>query len=146
VLGPMSTIPDMVRVFVILLLATGWLAQAGVRPVAVQHGDCGHAVCITPAIETSCCGEPAASDSYCPMTGGACTCKASPAPDKQPDRDAPLPRFERDGQTAVRAPPTGIETAVKPEAEPLRSSGVTASLLSGLTHNEIQALLSIWRT
>lgn len=80
------------------------------------------------------------------MSDGPCECGVSPVQDPQPVPHAPSPKTDRESLTAVRASPITVETLLETEAIPLRSPPDALSLLSGLTHNEIQALLCIWRT
>lgn len=80
------------------------------------------------------------------MSGGPCQCGVSPLPDQQPTPHTPLPRTDRESVTAVPRQPIQFV----PEADAERGSPTCPaghqSLLAGLTHNEIQALLGIWRT
>jgi len=80
------------------------------------------------------------------MSGGACTCDVSPTRDRQPGPDTPLPRSDRESLTAVPARSIAVETIVFSERGLIRASSVTAGLLADLTHNEVRALLGIWRT
>ncbi|MCC5821666.1 MAG: hypothetical protein JJU44_00085 [Planctomycetes bacterium] len=135
----------MIRLVAILLLMTSGNIRffLGGTPV---HGDCAHPACAPQLEMQSCCSEPPSAGDYCPMSGGPCECGVSPLPDPQPVPHAPFPKTDRDSLTAVRAPPITIETLLETEAIPLRSALAAPSLLSGLTHNEIQALLCIWQT
>jgi len=135
-----------IRLLVILLLATSGILRF---PLVAggSHGDCGHQACATEIATTpGCCESETLASDFCPMSGGPCQCGVAPLPGQQPAPDAPLPKSDRDSVTAVPAPPIGVE----PEVDPQRRSVIPAtgplSLLAGLTHNEIQALLGIWRT
>lgn len=79
------------------------------------------------------------------MSRGPCQCGVSPVPDPHPVPDAPLPNSGRDSLVAAPTLPTGLVPIIEPEAEPARGSMASVSLLARLTHNEIQALLGIWR-
>ncbi|MCC5785816.1 MAG: hypothetical protein JJU33_03840 [Phycisphaerales bacterium] len=135
----------MTRTLAIMLLAFAGLIRfsPGVVP---EHGVCGHDACAPQMAERPCCDTPAPSESYCSTSDGPCRCGVTPVPDPLPIPDAPLPKTDRDAPTAIRGPPVVVEAMVEPEDEPSRCSAVPASLLAGLTHNEIQALLGIWRT
>ena len=91
-----------------------------------------------------CCAENNESHD-CSMRGGACRCSA-PVRDPQPTPDAPLPKPVRDSITALPDAQTGVVSIPEPEAESPRRSTGSLKALSGFTHNEIQALLGVWRT
>lgn len=133
----------MIRLIAIVFLVTtgnfGFL-----RGGSSVHGDCGHPACSPQVEELACCNEPPPADDYCPMSDGPCECGVSPLPDPQPVPHAP--KTDRESLTAVRASPMTVETLLEAEAVSLRSPPDALSLLSGLSHNEIQALLCIWRT
>lgn len=80
------------------------------------------------------------------MSGGACTCAVSPGPDRQPIPNAPLPRSESDSLTAVPPSPSAVPWPSHPATEPVRSVPLSVGLFEGFTHNEVQAILGIWRT
>jgi len=135
------------RLLVILVLLASGLPGLGVVRAGDQshHSSCDDAGCHPVAVRTTCCGE-TIEDAYCSMSGGKCRCAAAPAPTDQPQPPAPMPRPDRDSLTAIPHTPTTI--ALVADDESLTSDGLAQSLglLAGLTHNEIQALLGIWRT
>ena len=138
-----STLFVVFRVLVILMLATAGLS--GFAPAGVdRHGDCGHEAC-APEASPSCCDSAPDSDGYCALSDGACRCGVAPVPIPLPLPDAPLPKTERDASTAIRGPPAGTVLLAPSRDDAPRPSTEPASLLSGLTHNEIQAFLGIWR-
>lgn len=137
----------MTRLLAILLLALPGIAGLGVGAYGEQTNghSCGHSGCGEVVVTVSCCGE-VTEEQFCPSSGGPCECAASPIPDRGPRPDAPLPLSDRQSLTAVTAAPVSVVSMTEPELEPSRGSVLSFSLLSGLSHNEIQALLGIWRT
>jgi hypothetical protein len=135
-----------IRLLVILLLATSGILRF---PLAAggSHGDCGHQACATEIATTpGCCESETLAPDFCPMSGGPCECGFAPLPDQQPAPYTPLPKTERDSVTAVPTPPIRVEVEVVAQRRSFVWSSIPLSLLAGLTHNEIQALLGIWRT
>lgn len=136
----------MIRLLAILLLATSGMLRFPLAAGGV-HGDCGHKACATDAVKTSgCCESETLAPDFCPMSGGPCQCGVAPLPDRQPAPDAPLPKTDRDSVTAVPAPPIRVEFEIVSQRNSSGWSLSPLSLLARLTHNEIQALLGIWRT
>lgn len=136
----------MIRLLVILLLATSGILRF---PLVAggSHGDCGRQACATEIATTpGCCESETLAPDFCLMSGGPCQCGFAPLPDQQPVPDAPLPKTDRDSVTAVPAPPIRVEVEIVSQRRPLGRSASPLSLLAGLTHNEIQAFLGIWRT
>lgn len=133
----------MIRYLAILILAIGQL-PLGLIPGG-QRSEFGQVGCSVAAEAPSCCGFEDVSGDSCPMSGGPCECSISPGPQPQPAPLAPLSKTERDSLTAVRPPSIGIQALVEREAGCAPSSAVSLNLLVGLTHNEVQALLGIWR-
>lgn len=110
-----------------------------------HHSSCDDAGCHRVTARTTCCGE-TIEDAYCPMSRGECRCAVAPAPSDQPQPPVPMPRPDRDSLIAIPHAPTTI--VLFADDESLASEGLAQSLglLAGLTHNEIQALLGVWRT
>lgn len=135
------------RLLAILLLALPGIAGLGVGGDGKQSNghSCGHSGCQEVVVNVSCCGE-VTEEQICPTSGGPCECSVSPIPDRKPRPDAPLPRSDRESLTAVTAAPPDVVSMTEPEPESSRDSVLSFSLLSGLSHNEIQALLGVWRT
>lgn len=135
----------MIRFLAILLLATSGMLRF--PPTAGgSHGDCGHPGCVTEFATTSgCCDSEAIAADFCPMSSGPCQCNIAPLPDPQPAPDAPLPKTDRDSMTAVPASPIRVESEIDLHQRSPVAAAHPLSLLAGLTHNEIQALLGIWR-
>jgi len=144
----------MVRYLAILVLIGAGLSRIGVG-LPGGHASCEDAGCHVPVVEVSCCGDEGsasasenagADEEYCPMSDGPCRCgvERGPAPERLPD--APQPRIDRDLVFGL-APGTRVLHRVPVlgrEAGPagLRLGGCRA----GLTHNEVRALLGVWRT
>ena len=94
---------------------------------------------------TSCCGE-SVIESVCSKSGGECRCVAMPDENPAPVPPAPLPRTDRDSLTAVIEPQPDLLDSPEMDGETVRFTAATFSLLQGRSHNEIQALLGVWRT
>ena len=122
-----------------VLLAITILLQSLVPVIAVQaadaraSGSCGSGT-------ACCCTGGSASDSCAPMQMEACSCLSG---DSQRDPKAPPPRELKDtallamSLNAIAAPvPDLARPVLRPKSEPSR----------GNTHNEVQALLCVWRT
>jgi len=133
------------RLLAILILVLAPL-PAGVGPASATGGEgCRHQACCEYVETVTCCGETVV-ERVCPRSGGACECVGKPADAPGPEREAPHPRPQRDTLTAIAS------------SEPDRARGVSISVSerwpfvsgmgwrSGLTHNEIQASLGVWRT
>lgn len=136
----------MIRLLVILLLATSGILRF---PLAAggSHGDCGHQACATEIATTpGCCESETLAPDFCPMSDGPCECGFAPLPDQQPAPDAPLPKTDRDSVTAVPASPIRVESEIDLQQRSPIAAAHPLSILADLTHNEIQALLCIWRT
>jgi hypothetical protein len=135
----------MIRLFTILILVTAGLPRFGVGSASGldQSGDF---VCHQAAATMACCSTDSAANGFCPMSNGPCECVAPPAPDPRPKPEAPLPRSDRDTVTGM---PNGAPR-VTPVDEPRSAGPGVSSLVLGLnagrSHNEIQALLGVWRT
>ncbi|MBZ0171411.1 MAG: hypothetical protein K8E66_03435 [Phycisphaerales bacterium] len=137
----------MTRFLAILLLALPGIAGLGGGPASGRTNghSCGHSGCQDVVVKVSCCGE-VIEEQFCPSSGGPCQCSAAPIPDREPRPDAPLPRSDRESLTAVTAAPGGVVSMAEPELESSGDSFLSFGLLSGLSHNEIQSLLGVWRT
>jgi len=71
---------------------------------------------------------------------------AMPDENPAPVPPAPLPRTDRDSLTAVIEPQPDLLDSPEMDGETVRITAATFSLLQGRSHNEIQALLGVWRT
>lgn len=145
---------SMLRILAIAILIAAGLPRLGVGLV-VGKDHCGDTMCHMPVVETSCCGEPipidesdpgCGSDTFCSMSDGPCRCGISPTPDPEPLPDAPLPRTDRDSVTGLPTDSPKINTLNEPDDSTPSMASLVESFLAGKTHNEIQALLGIWRT
>ncbi len=118
----------------LLLQSLGPLALAQGVEAPLSGGPCECAA-------TCCCG--GAAVSHC-ATGPVAVCMCNTEPDVPERAPAPLPR---DGQelTPVLAPsPIGVVAALpEPTSSVMRAA---AAIRPHLSHNEIQALLGVWRT
>lgn len=134
----------MLRVLAILVLVACGLPGLGAAS-AGGWGLGGASACHEPVVEMSCCSSSTADNRFCPMSNGPCECIEAPAPSPERRPDAPLPRSDRDSITGLpNGPPQ-----VAPVVEPADTVACMASLVVGSpskTHNEIQALLGVWRT
>ncbi len=135
------------RFLAILTILSAGFPGLGLRSVGGHAGEngCGHSGCGQVIIETTCCGEPTERE-YCPMSGGPCRCAQAPTHDSQPQPEAPRPRSDRDSLVARISAPPRVVWVTQPEGERSSNTGDAHGLLAGRTHNEIQALLGVWRT
>ena len=119
------------------------------------HGSCEAAGCHVPVVEVSCCGEEVmetapepigADDPYCQMSEGPCRCGAErgPAPERLPD--APLPRIDRDMVFEIMTGPRVLYRVPDPDRAWRSTGSHFGGCRVGLTHNEFQAFLGVWRT
>jgi len=133
------------RLLAILTLVLAPFAT-GVGSTSVSGGgDCGHEACCEFVETVTCCGETVV-ERVCPKSGGACECVGKPADAPGPEREAPQPRSPRDTLTAIASPePDRVRYALTSGTE-RRQFAAGAGWRSGLTHNEIQASLGVWRT
>lgn len=133
------------RTLLILMLVLQPLPLGSARgPASAQH-ECEPASCCVTIEHVSCCGE-RTLDRVCSMSGGACECASSSddAPARSPE--APLPRTDRDSTLAVPLPGAWVVAFGRPTPLSGLFAGTDASLLSRRSHNEVRALLGVWRT
>lgn len=135
----------MIRLMTILILLTAGLPRLGVGFAGGQDA-CGESACHQPVVQMSCCGSDPGDDGFCPMSNGPCECTAAPAPDPEPKPEAPLPRSDRDSVTGVPNGPPQVVPVVDPDSDSPTIASLVLALTAGKSHNEIQALLGIWRT
>jgi len=128
-----------------LVLVFSGLPSFGAK-IAEGGGGCGPAACVRHAVPVSCCQEPAGGEGFCPHSGGRCECSAAPEPDPRPSPQAPLPRPDRDSLAAAAVEAVRLIARSDPESDPSGGSAVSIGPLAGFTHNEVQALLGVWRT
>lgn len=135
----------MLRLLAILALIASGLPRIG-GEVASDRSGCAELACAQPAVESSgCCGSMSDAD-ICPMSNGPCSCFAAPIPEPQPKPQTPQPRPDRESITGLPNGPPQIAVAVeRDDAWPLMSPLVIA-LTADKSHNELQAILGIWRT
>ncbi|MCA9299616.1 MAG: hypothetical protein KDA28_11150 [Phycisphaerales bacterium] len=132
---------------ILVILALVWQPWA-CRALAGSGGgaSCAARTCCVSVVTTTCCGERVV-EQVCGMTGGECRCSQA-TNDESPSR--PVPVIPRDGERTLTfdlAPartPHVADPAIDPSGEPVGS--VSASLLAGRSHREVQALLGVWRT
>lgn len=139
----MRNLFPMIRFLAIWFIVAAGLIRPGIGLPAGQDG-CGDFACRQPAVQRACCGGEV--DAYCPMSNGPCECAAAPSSDPEPDRDAPLPRPERDSISALPNGPPQVSPPSGPDSKPASRFGLLSALNAGKSHNEVQALLGIWRT
>ncbi len=144
----------MVRLLAILVLVASGLPRLGVVLADSQDHDC-ESVCHTPVVKAGCCGHPivekttdagCGGSGFCVMSGGPCRCGVAPttSPERRPD--APLPRTDRDSITALPDGPAQITPVSEPDDAAPSMASLAGGIHTGKTHNEVQALLGIWRT
>jgi len=107
--------------------------------------ECAPASCCTTIETVSCCGE-SVIERVCGKTGGECLCASAPTDVPTPGREAPHPRNDR--ETIVAAPVTAsrIFALWHGDAGHRALSASHAALLGGKSHNQVRALLGVWRT
>ncbi|MHC4975503.1 MAG: hypothetical protein ACYTF7_02720 [Planctomycetota bacterium] len=133
------------RLILILILVWQPLTLLPTGALALTASECAPSVCHVLLERVSCCGERTV-EKVCVKSGGECLCVSAPLeePDTQPVY--PQPRAERDSPVAItdQLQRAGVRVAVDPMVR--RTRGSLLLNLQGRTHNEIQALLGIWRT
>ena len=99
--------------------------------------------------ESSCCvlGESikAPQSDHCPMSNGPCRCSARPVNDQEHQEPLPLPSRDRDTLQMVRAPPIGMQIIDFVLPKRLNAVAVIDQVSSKFTHNQLQAILGVWR-
>lgn len=135
----------LVRFLLILALAWQPLTLWGTSAHTAAKAECTATSCCTTVERVSCCGERIV-EQVCGKSGGACHCASAPTDSPDPRPEAPQPRTERETLVAVPSPP--VHGVAYTDADCAHQSLFAAgeSRLAGKTHNEIQALLGIWRT
>lgn len=118
-----------------------WASPAPIGPTA----ECAAVSCCEVIERVSCCGDRVV-EHVCGKTGGQCLCGMAPGDSPERGPEAPTPRSERISLVAVPAPLFRIVAVVDAEASPRLLRAIDLSLLSGRNHNEVQALLGVWRT
>ena len=141
----------MVRTLAILIMLVSTLPGAGIglgMGLGLNGGadPCGDSACHEPVVVVSCCGEQIVDEAYCPMSEGPCRCVVSPAPAPERSPEAPLPRPDRDTLTWLPNAPPRMITEFTAEPKARIAGSQTAALTAGRRHNEIQAILGVWRT
>jgi hypothetical protein len=126
-----------------LLLILGLLAQQLALPLAIsraQADECDAISCCEVVETATCCGQ-VVREMRCGKTGGECLCGIRSG-DSEPTPEAPRPQEQNDLSLILVAGANGlIESPL-----PTRTRVVWAPPASHRTHNEIQALLCVWRT
>jgi hypothetical protein len=117
---------------------TLWLANGPLAPAA----ECAATSCCEVVVQASCCGEPLIEQEQ--DHRDACRCGMSSNDDPEPTPNAPMPRTEV-GAVVVLVELTG-ETIDEDAARAPRRAPEPVILSALRTHNETQALLSVWRT
>jgi hypothetical protein len=130
------------RFLIILALAfqplTLWLSSAH----AATTRECAMISCCEVVVPVSCCGKPSGEQEREHRL--ECRCGMSSNDDPEPAPNAPMPRSEL-GAVVVLVEFTGETIGEDASRAPRRAP--EAVVLSALrTHNETQALLSVWRT
>lgn len=129
------------RWIAILIFTLAGLPRLGVAPAQTDH--CGMAECRPAVVRVTCCGETVVE--ACPANGGECHCGLSSAPDQDDRPQAPPPRTERLPLVALDLSAPRVVWRAS-DVQPPHVSQVGQGRYAALTHNEIQALLGIWRT
>ena len=135
----------LVRLLLILAFAWQPLIFWGGAGHAVPAEFCTASSCCTTVERVSCCGERVV-EQVCGKAGGACHCASAPTDVPNPRPEAPQPRSERETLVAVPSPPVQGVTYTEADGAARPKFATDESRLANKTHNEIQALLGIWRT
>ncbi len=116
-------------------------------PGPVRGGcDCVQGTCCTPVERTNCCGEPTI-ETVCHRSGGECRCGVDDRREDAPTSPATPPTTDREVLSWVLIAPVELVAFGADDLTLTRQpTGTASERFAGLTHNEIQALLGIWRT
>lgn len=136
----------MTRFFAILLFLLSGLPAVGYGLGSARRTahNCSESGCMQTVVRTTCCGDQI-EETFCPMSGGACTCGVS-APDEAPHPTAPLPQTDHSTLVAIQSC-SGESYPLLISTKPIRFRYASSlSALTNYTHNETQAILGIWRT
>jgi len=130
------------RLLVILTLVWQPLILRGA--VVPPTRSCEGMSCCEVVTRTTCCGQIEVVR-LAPRNHDSCRCAVGPT-DSSPRPAAPLPGSERQTVVFVGLPPISVASAAFENAKPSIGSSAPLGLHSDLTHNQIQAILGIWRT
>jgi len=139
------TLVMLVRLLLILAIAWQPLILWGAASDAMPAEVCTTTSCCTTVERVSCCGERVV-ERVCGKTGGACHCASAPSDTPKPRPEAPQPRSERETLVAVPSSPVQSIACLDADGACRPLFATSESRLASKTHNEIQALLGIWRT
>jgi len=135
------------RLWLILLLVWLPMPVRSVGPagseLASSPCDAARSCCHTVA-RTTCCGEKVV-ERLCNKTGGQCPC-AEPGNTPGPRPETPLSQTQRDLVVAVPVAPGGIVRLTIDEGRHRPHGASDDGPNASLTHNELRALLGVWRT
>lgn len=135
----------MMRVFVILVMVWHPLLMVAAGPRMGTSEPASGSSCSVPALQSNCC-EPAPKAPNCHTAITGCGCEIHPTDQPKRAPEAPLPRSDRDSLVAIQiCDPPGREQ-IEPDSESIISATHFDSRYANKTHNEIRAILGIWRT
>jgi len=132
---------------VLVILAVLWqpliLAASGPRPGTSVPG--GQPTCSLPVVQAYCCKTKTRAPS-CHAVVTDCGCAIRPT--EQPERVpvAPLPGSDRDSLVAVQICGPPLREQIEPSTRFNLFSTQSDRRYANKSHNEIQAILGIWRT
>lgn len=132
---------------VLVILAVLWqpllLAAAGPRIGAGEPA--GSSSCSIPAPQSTCC-DPAPKAKACHSIASGCGCEIRPTEQPQRAPEAPLPRPDRDSLVAIQITGPPLREQAETDAASTHLATQSDSRYANKTHNEIRAILGIWRT
>jgi len=134
------------RVLVILIIALAGLSGLGVNMAGDQSSEhsCGESDCHELTVRGVCCD--ADIEAFCSSSSGPCRCSCTSLPVRFPFPDAPFPHPDRETLTSIFNGSFFIVELAEPGTDFHRETARSFGLLTGLTNNEIRAILGIWRT
>ncbi len=132
-------------------MATRWMAililfLAGLPRVGIGAGEavrCDDAACRPVVVQETCCGTTVIE--ACPANGGKCRCGMAPDHHRDERPQAPQPRTERLPLVTIALSVSRLVWRASDVPPPHLARGLLDPTVA-LTHNEVQALLGIWRT
>lgn len=137
---------------VLLILTLVWqpllFLSAGPRHASVKDSAVRIASGLTCSVKISqsdCCDSaPKASSCHKVVTRCGCEIRPSDQPERAPD--APMPRPDRDTLVAIQICGPPVRASTETETESVNPAADSNSRYTNKTHNEIRAILGIWRT
>lgn len=135
----------MMRVLVILAMVWQPLLLAAAGPRMGISEPVSGSSCSVPALLSNCC-DAAPKAPTCHSIASGCGCEIRPAEQPQRAPEAPLPRPDRDTLVAIQICGPPVREQIETDATSILFATQSDSRYANKTHNEIRAILGIWRT